>query len=76
MGCRGGGEQVDRMGAQTASSFSKAGRPNAQWEGGGSSGNSARREDAPRGEKVSSWLVVGDVQRTSTSTAPVSSVCC
>jgi len=63
-------------GPQIASSFSKAGRPIAQWAGGASSGNSARREDAQRAGTVSSWLVVGDVQRTSTSTAPVSPVCC
>jgi len=63
-------------GPQAASSFSKAGRPSAQWAGGGSSGNSARREVAQRAGTVSSWLVVADVQRTSTSTATVSSVCC
>jgi len=71
MGCLDGGEKVDRMGAQTSSSFSNSGRPNAQWAAAGSPGNSERREDAQRAGTVSSCLAVEDAQRTSASTAPV-----
>jgi len=39
-------------------------------------GNPERREDAQRSGTVSPRLAAEDAERTSTSTAPVSSVCC